>query len=54
MESADTSVLNACFKLIRHLPPKNIPKCISAISCLINDEDTQMDFQQKVDQPIGK
>jgi len=46
--------MNASMNLMRRLPPKDVPKNLSAISEMIEDEELRDDVQVKTDQPLGK
>jgi DNA-binding transcriptional regulator YdaS (Cro superfamily) len=48
------NIMNASMNLMRRLPPKDVPKNLSAISELITDEELRDDVQVKTDQPLGK
>lgn len=46
--------MTASFNLMRRLPPQDIPKNLSAITGLVEDEDLKVNIEEKTDLPLGK
>ena len=47
-------IMDASMDLILRLPSNSVPKNLSAITGLIQDEDLVADVELKTDQPLGK
>ena len=48
MESKEP-IMNACFNLMRRLPPNNVPMNVAGLAKLINLEDLRDEIIQKID-----